>query len=71
MSANQTKNWTDVLQIVVNNYNNSRHSTTNKTPLDILKNKESKEEVLAIFRKKQFDENIDNDLFKSDSVRIS
>ena len=73
MSANQTQNWPDVLQIVVNNYNNSRHSTTNKTPLDILNNKpdaKSIEEVLAIFRKKQFDENIDNDLFKGDSVRI-
>lgn len=74
MTRYQSKRWVDLLPLVVKGINTTPHSTTKFTPLDIMNNQVSSQEVLANIKSKA-SANIVNDpkplnLQVGDSVRV-
>jgi len=45
MTQNGTRRWVDILDLIVENMNNSKNTTTKHTPLEIIQKKEIRNEV--------------------------
>lgn len=67
--TNQTRNWVDVIDKIVNDYNNRKHSTIKMKPIEALRNEEK---VREIYSKKDIQSFHNEPVFKvGDFVRIS
>jgi len=69
LTAENTRNWVDMLDKLVNDYNNKKHSTIKMSPIDV-SSEENEAEVYRNINKPLLIENVIK--FKvGDSVRIS
>ena len=70
MTANNTKNWVEVLPVIIKNYNNTVHTTTGRTPDEVFFYRGGELEVQYIYEQKRFESSPPNDLQVGTKVRI-
>ena len=78
MTKFNTAKWNDILDLIIQGYNNTKHATTNRSPNEVISdptNKEMKEEVLENIKEKaaknQVVDEKEHEMNVGDHVRIS
>jgi len=70
MTTSGKNDWLSILPAIVENYNNTVHTTTKRTPEEVYNNINSQLEVKQIFQAKRFETNPVNDLFIGEGILI-
>ena len=68
MTTSGKNDWLSILPAIVENYNNTVHTTTKRTPEEVYNNINFQSEVKQIFQAKQLETNPVNDLFIGDQI---